>query len=103
MLCKAGTLDPRKVKGKIVVCLRGDIERTEKSQEAAMAGAVGMILVNNKESGNEIDADPHVLPASHINYTDGLALFTYITNTRYKKSVYFKKLYIYIACPIILL
>lgn len=75
-------LDPSKVKGRILVCLRGDIGRVEKSHEAALAGAAGMVLANNEDSGNEMDADPHVIPASHINYTDGLSLFSYISKTR---------------------
>ncbi|CAI9757173.1 unnamed protein product [Fraxinus pennsylvanica] len=82
ILCKAGTLDPKKVKGKILVCLRGDNARVDKGRQAALAGAVGMVLANNDLSGNEVLADPHVLPASHINYTDGLALFLYINSTR---------------------
>ncbi|KAL2496648.1 Subtilisin-like protease SBT5.3 [Forsythia ovata] len=82
ILCKAGTLDPNKVKGKILVCLRGDNARVDKGRQAALAGAVGMVIANNDLSGNEILADPHVLPASHINYTDGLALFSYINSTR---------------------
>ncbi|CAA0816278.1 Subtilisin-like protease SBT5.3 [Striga hermonthica] len=81
-LCKAGTLDPNKVKGKILVCLRGENARVDKGEQAALAGAVGMVLANNKASGNEILADPHVLPASQINYTDGLALFSYISSAR---------------------
>ncbi|KAI3457048.1 hypothetical protein Pfo_013711 [Paulownia fortunei] len=81
-LCKAGTLDPEKVKGKILVCLRGENARVDKGEQAALAGAVGMVLANNQVSGNEILADPHVLPASQINYTDGLALFSYISSTR---------------------
>ncbi|KAG8386695.1 hypothetical protein BUALT_Bualt03G0175700 [Buddleja alternifolia] len=82
VLCKPGTLNPKKVKGKILVCLRGDNARVDKGEQAALAGAVGMVLANNEVSGNEILADPHVLPASHINYTDGLGLFSYITSTR---------------------
>ncbi|GFQ05873.1 subtilisin-like protease sbt5.3 [Phtheirospermum japonicum] len=81
-LCKAGTLDPKKVKGKILVCLRGDNARVDKGEQAALAGAVGMVLPNNLASGNEILADPHLLPASQINYTDGLALLAYINSTR---------------------
>ncbi|GER53378.1 subtilase family protein [Striga asiatica] len=81
-LCKPGTLDPNKVKGKILVCLRGENARVDKGEQAALAGAVGMVLANNKASGNEILADPHVLPASQINYTDGLALFSYISSAR---------------------
>ncbi|KAK6123903.1 hypothetical protein DH2020_042346 [Rehmannia glutinosa] len=79
---EAGTLDPEKVKGKIVVCLRGDNPRVDKGVEAAEAGAVGMILCNDELSGNEIIADPHFLPASHINYEDGLTVFAYVNNTR---------------------
>ncbi|KAL3848678.1 hypothetical protein ACJIZ3_010560 [Penstemon smallii] len=82
LLCKSGTLDHKKVKGKILVCLRGDNARVDKGEQAALAGAVGMVLANNEVSGNEILADPHVLPASQINYTDGLALFSYINSTR---------------------
>ncbi|KAE8654871.1 Subtilisin-like protease SBT5.3 [Hibiscus syriacus] len=44
--------------------------RVDKSKQAALAGAVGMILANDILSDNEIIADAHVLPASHINYTD---------------------------------
>ncbi|KAG5235948.1 conserved oligomeric Golgi complex [Salix suchowensis] len=47
-LCKPGTLDSRKVKGKILVCLRGVIPRVEKGHVALLAGAVGMILANDE-------------------------------------------------------
>ncbi|CAL5406137.1 unnamed protein product [Camellia sinensis] len=83
LLCKPGSLDPKKAKGKILVCLRGDNARVDKGQQAALAGAVGMVLANNQLSGNEIIADPHVLPASHINYIDGGAVFAYVNHTRY--------------------
>ena len=55
----------------------------DKGQQAALAGAAGMILCNNKSSGNELIADPHVLPASQINYADGVAVFAYINSTEY--------------------
>ena len=83
LLCKDGTLDRKKVNGKILVCVRGEIARTEKGQHASVAGAVGMILANDANSGNEIIADAHVLPVSHINYTDGNLLFDYINSTKY--------------------
>ncbi|KAL8144840.1 hypothetical protein AgCh_003162 [Apium graveolens] len=81
-LCKAESLDSEKVKGKILVCLRGDTARVDKGQQALSAGAVAMILANNDLSGNEIIADPHVLPASHITYSDGLAVYQYIKSTK---------------------
>nr|GLL29432.1 subtilisin-like protease SBT5.3 [Ipomoea trifida]GMD03544.1 subtilisin-like protease SBT5.3 [Ipomoea batatas] len=82
LVCKPGTLDPEKVKGKVLVCLRGGIPRTDKSHQAALAGAVGMILANDEDSGNDIEADAHFLPATHVTYSDGLAIFDYINKTR---------------------
>ncbi|CAL5198118.1 unnamed protein product [Lathyrus oleraceus] len=82
LLCKNGTLDPTKVKGKILVCLRGDNDRADKGVQAARAGAVGMVLANNKEGENDIIADAHVLPASHITFKDGIYLFNYINSTK---------------------
>ncbi|KAI9079122.1 hypothetical protein K1719_038961 [Acacia pycnantha] len=81
-LCQNGTLDRTKVKGKIVVCLRGENARVDKGEQALLAGAVGMVLANDKINGNEIIADPHVLPASHVNYTDGISIFKYINSTK---------------------
>lgn len=85
-LCQNGTIDPGKVKGKIMVCLRGVNARVDKGLQALQAGALGMILANNELSGNEILADAHVLPATHINFTDGVLLFTYINSTKSPKA-----------------
>nr|GLL29429.1 subtilisin-like protease SBT5.3 [Ipomoea trifida] len=82
LLCEPGTLDPKQVKGKILVCLRGETARIDKSHQAALAGAVGMILANDEYFGSEIEADEHFLPATHVTYSDGLAIFNYINNTR---------------------
>ncbi|VVB16641.1 unnamed protein product [Arabis nemorensis] len=86
LLCKKDSLDAEKVKGKIVVCLRGDNARVDKGQQAAAAGAAGMILCNDKASGNEIISDAHVLPASQIDYEDGVAVFSYLGSTKYPKG-----------------
>ncbi|KAF5482663.1 hypothetical protein F2P56_003214 [Juglans regia] len=86
LLCKNGTLDPRKVKGKILVCLRGQNARVDKGEQAQLAGALGMVLANSEINGNEIIADAHVLPASHINFTDGVAIFTYCNSTKSPKA-----------------
>lgn len=82
ILCQPETIDPKKAKGKILVCVRGISGRTGKGKQALLAGAVGMILVNDRKSGNEVIADPHLLPATHINFTDGNTLFAYINFTR---------------------
>ncbi|XP_076932353.1 subtilisin-like protease SBT5.4 [Bidens hawaiensis] len=80
MLCKDGTLAAEKVQGKIVVCLTGG-NRVNKGIEAATIGAAGMILCDDKTKGNAIMSDPHVLPAVHITYADGLRLFAYLNST----------------------
>ncbi|XP_019158641.1 PREDICTED: subtilisin-like protease SBT5.3 [Ipomoea nil] len=84
LFCKPGTLDPKKVKGKILVCLGGKFEGIEQSHEAALAGAVGMILANNNETFDYINiaASPYLLPATHVTYRNGLAIFDYINKTR---------------------
>nr|XP_009396094.1 PREDICTED: subtilisin-like protease SBT5.3 [Musa acuminata subsp. malaccensis] len=77
-LCYLGSLDPVKATGKIVVCLRGVTARVEKGEAVLQAGGVGMVLANDAFNGNEILADAHVLPATHITYSDGLTLFSYL-------------------------
>lgn len=41
------------VKGKIVVCVTEPVNRMEQGEEAASAGAAGMILCNDRISGDE--------------------------------------------------
>ncbi|XP_045798025.1 subtilisin-like protease Glyma18g48580, partial [Trifolium pratense] len=61
-LCRPGTLDPSKVKGKIVGCDReGNIKSVAEGQEALSAGAKGMLLSNRPQQGKTTLAEPHVL------------------------------------------
>ncbi|WJX77277.1 hypothetical protein P8452_60599 [Trifolium repens] len=61
--CRPGTLDPAKVNGKIVSCVReGKIKSVAEGQEALSAGAKGVILENQpKISGRTLLSEPHVL------------------------------------------
>ncbi|GAY55139.1 hypothetical protein CUMW_162120 [Citrus unshiu] len=69
LVCKKGTLDPKKVKGKILVCL--NVRSVDEGLQAALAGAAGIVLVNLPEFGNDHTTDRHVLPASVIfNFND---------------------------------
>jgi len=77
--CFAGTLDPAKVTGKIVMCDRGVNDRVAKGVEAARAGAVAMVLANNGQSG--LAADMHVLPAIHVEEAVRTQVVAYITAT----------------------
>ncbi|GMH12554.1 hypothetical protein Nepgr_014395 [Nepenthes gracilis] len=86
LLCEDETLDPKKAKGKIIVCLRGINARVDKGMQCALAGAVGMVLANDQDNGNELIADAHFLPASHINYSDGVYVYSYINSTKSPKA-----------------
>ncbi|XP_028751987.1 subtilisin-like protease Glyma18g48580 [Neltuma alba] len=67
-LCKAGTLDPRKVRGRIVVCQRGrSLRPVDKGQEANRVQALQMILQNDKQL-NTRTADVQPTGTSNIPY-----------------------------------
>lgn len=85
-MCLQKSLDPAKAGGKIVICIRGNNARVEKGEVVREAGGVGMILANDQATGNELIADAHVLPATHISYSDGLALLSYINSAKYALS-----------------
>uniref|UniRef100_A0ACD5YEK7 Uncharacterized protein n=1 Tax=Avena sativa TaxID=4498 RepID=A0ACD5YEK7_AVESA len=82
-LCIEGSLDKTKVAGKIVMCMRGKNARVEKGETVHRAGGVGLVLANDQSTGNEMIADAHVLPATHITYSDGVALLAYMNSTRF--------------------
>src|SRR3954447_14346722 len=76
--CFAGTLDPAKTAGKVVVCDRGVNARIDKSFEVKRAGGVGMVLAN--VSPNSLNGDYHAIPSTHINNVDGAAVKAYIAS-----------------------
>jgi hypothetical protein len=51
-------------------------------EEAVSGGAIGLILGNDKQRGNDIMAYLHLLPTSHINYTDAEYVYSYIKATK---------------------
>ena len=54
----------------------------DKGYVAAQVGAVGMIIVNNKESGDERLTYAHLLPTSHYKLTNDKSLNQYIQSTQ---------------------
>ncbi|CAO2197954.1 unnamed protein product [Urochloa humidicola] len=80
-LCLAGSLDPAKVAGKIVVCVRGVNGRVEKGLVVKQAGGVGMVLCNDAASGDSLLADPHLVAAAHCSYSQCANLFNYLHST----------------------
>jgi subtilisin family serine protease/ribosomal protein L25 (general stress protein Ctc) len=79
--CGNGSLDGFDVKGKIVLCDRGIVDRVDKGAEVKRAGGFGMIMANQFADGYSTNADAHVLPASHVSYVAGVAIKEYINST----------------------
>uniref|UniRef100_A0A0D6QUJ4 Subtilisin-like protease n=1 Tax=Araucaria cunninghamii TaxID=56994 RepID=A0A0D6QUJ4_ARACU len=80
-LCLAGTLDPKTVAGKIVVCDRGITPRVAKGAVVKAAGGAGMILANTDANGEELVADCHLIPASAVGKKTGDTIKQYIQST----------------------
>eukprot|EP00249_Psilotum_nudum_P004113 c17650_g4_i1 orf=932-2638(+) len=79
-LCMSGTLNPKLVVGKIVLCDRGINARVNKGMVVQQAGGMGMILANAQENGEELTADSHVLPAAIVGFKEGAEIKAYIAN-----------------------
>jgi hypothetical protein len=80
-LCFPGSLDSDKVRGKIVVCTRGVNARVEKGLVVKQAGGVGMVLCNDAGNGEDVIADPHLIAAAHVSYSQCINLFNYLGST----------------------
>ncbi|KAM3308258.1 subtilisin-like protease SBT1.4 [Capsicum chacoense] len=76
--CYPGKLDPKKVAGKIVLCDRGGNARVEKGSAVKLAGGVAMILANLADSGEELVADSHLIPATMVGQKAGDQIRKYV-------------------------
>ncbi|CAL1401228.1 unnamed protein product [Linum trigynum] len=84
--CGPGSLD-KSVRGKIVLCERGgEIDRIAKGQEVKDNDGAAMILMNDQQSGFDTLADAHVLPASHVSFSAGVAIKAYLNSTKSPKA-----------------
>lgn len=70
--CRPGSLDARKVSGRVVVCERGGLARVAKSEAVDRADGVGMVLLNVRPGG--VSADLHEVPTVHLSQRDGRTL-----------------------------
>ncbi|GMP74073.1 hypothetical protein CsSME_00031600 [Camellia sinensis var. sinensis] len=80
--CLPGSLSPKKARGKIVFCMRGNGTRVGKGEEVKRAGGVGFILGNSPDNGAELAADAHVLPATAVNSDNAIKILKYINFTK---------------------
>ncbi|KAK7351600.1 hypothetical protein VNO77_11167 [Canavalia gladiata] len=77
-LCTRGSLIPKKVSGKIVICDRGGNPRVEKGLVVKSAGGIGMILANNEDYGEELVADSYLLPAAALGQKSSSEIKKYV-------------------------
>jgi subtilisin family serine protease len=78
-LCADGVFPAGTFNGEIVVCERGSYGRITKGQTVMNGGGGGYILAQPTEDGGgfgALAADPHVLPAIHIDYDGYQTLLT---------------------------
>ncbi|KAJ7543757.1 hypothetical protein O6H91_09G051400 [Diphasiastrum complanatum] len=76
--CLSSSLDPVKVKGKVVLCMRGQGTRVGKGREVLNAGGIAYILGNSPSNGREVSLDAYVLPGTAINADDTVIAQEYI-------------------------
>ncbi|PAN28714.1 hypothetical protein PAHAL_5G174000 [Panicum hallii] len=79
--CLPNSLSPDKVRGKIVVCLRGSGLRVEKGLEVKRAGGAAILLGNPPASGSEVPVDSHVLPGTAVSAADAKTILAYINSS----------------------
>ncbi|KAI3802829.1 hypothetical protein L1987_30972 [Smallanthus sonchifolius] len=86
-LCLSGSLEPEAVRGKVVFCDRGVNPRVEKGQVVKEAGGIGMILGNTAESGEELVADSHLLPAVAVGRKTGDEIREYLKTEAHPRAL----------------
>ncbi|KAG0483219.1 hypothetical protein HPP92_011303 [Vanilla planifolia] len=81
-VCLEGSLDQKKVDGKIVACLKTINGRNE-DIVVKKAGGIGLILYNDIINDDEPFNYFFQLPAIHLSYSNGLILLAYINSTKF--------------------
>ncbi|KAM6550860.1 hypothetical protein CsatB_000668 [Cannabis sativa] len=81
MYCYSGSLIASKVAGKIVVCDRGGNARVEKGSAVKLACGLALVLANTEDSGEELIADSHLIPATMVGQINGDKIKQYIKSS----------------------
>ncbi|XP_058772828.1 subtilisin-like protease SBT1.7 [Vicia villosa] len=85
--CMSGSLAKEKVTGKIVMCESGIPNAPEQGNTVKSLGALGMVLANLALQGEELLAEPHVLPTIVVSYKTGEAIKKYLFSSDPTKSM----------------
>ncbi|KAH7659858.1 Tripeptidyl-peptidase II protein [Dioscorea alata] len=86
-LCLPKTLNPAKVKGKIIVCnSHPEFTIGDQVNEVKRAGGVGVVIVNDIVVGEVLSGYPFNFTAINIGYNDGQNLYKYIASNKSAKA-----------------
>ncbi|XP_050204667.1 subtilisin-like protease SBT5.3 [Mercurialis annua] len=77
--CAHGSLEPSKVKGKIVYCASNFVSDIDKSFVVSQAGGIGVIIARSEFAD---DFEPHFVPTSVVFEDDGQRILSYINSTK---------------------
>lgn len=76
--CFPGSLIPKKVRGKIVLCDGYYFDRTYEGLAVKQAGGAGMVVVNDENDSLEMLAVADLLPATMVSLTAGNKIKSYL-------------------------
>ncbi|TYH95637.1 hypothetical protein ES332_A12G120200v1 [Gossypium tomentosum] len=78
--CLPGSIDPKLVKGKIVICEQGIVRRTEKGEAVKSAGGAGILILSPE--GEDLASEVHVLPDIFLGAIASKAVIKYWNTTK---------------------
>ncbi|XVF79950.1 hypothetical protein PTKIN_Ptkin15bG0031300 [Pterospermum kingtungense] len=78
--CIPGLLNPKLVKGKIVICEQGFISLASKGEQVKLAGGAGMLIVSFL--GEDLATEVHVVPATLLGAIASEAVKKYVNSTK---------------------
>ncbi|KAE8722167.1 Subtilase family protein isoform 1 [Hibiscus syriacus] len=78
--CVPGSLNPKLVNGKLVICQQGMVQRIEMGEEVKLAGGAGMLIMTPQ--GEDPSTNVHVLPAVMLGALASEAVLKYVNTTK---------------------
>ncbi|XVF79952.1 hypothetical protein PTKIN_Ptkin15bG0031500 [Pterospermum kingtungense] len=78
--CIPGLLNPKLVKGKIVICEQGFISNAAMGEQVKLAGGVGMLILSFQ--GEDLQTEVHVIPATLLGALASRAVKKYVNSTK---------------------
>ncbi|XP_072986190.1 subtilisin-like protease 4 [Typha latifolia] len=81
MKCLEDSLNGFDVRGKIVLCVVGEIDNSKKGEVVRDAGGAAMIVMNDQSWGFTTFADAHVIPTVHVSFLDAQKILYHLQST----------------------